>query len=151
LAEVTAGPTREEIDAQRASVAVATAAVNQARLSPAVRITALSNTMQYRLEQHRRLVESNDPIVTLVNGRVRCISRIFSEELGGSIAPGLPVIVTRSHPLAAQAVHWVVLPGTCCFPTAEAGAVRLENPPQELLPGMAIQGELQLRTNFLVL
>jgi len=35
LAEVTAGPTREEIDAQRASVAAATAAVNQARLSPA--------------------------------------------------------------------------------------------------------------------
>jgi len=34
LAEVTAGPTREEIDAQRASVAAATAAVNQARLSP---------------------------------------------------------------------------------------------------------------------
>jgi len=50
-------------------------------------------------------VESNDPIVTLVNGRELDVFLELPEELGGSIAPGLPVtLATRSLPI------WVALP-----------------------------------------
>lgn len=153
LAEVTAGPTREEIDAQRASVAAATAAVNQARLSlQRTRITALSNgVVQTREVSTGDLVESNDPIVTLVNGRQLDVFLELPEELGGSIAPGLPVtLATRSLPnWRGRATLTGVVPSANAASRRQMVRVRLENPPQELLPGMAIQGELQLRTNSL--
>ena len=151
LAEVTAGPTREEIDAQRASVAAATAAVNQARLSlQRTRITALSNgVVQTREVSRGDLVESNDPIVTLVNGRELDVFLELPEELGGSIASGLPVtLATRSLPnWRGRATLTGVVPSANAASRRQLVRVRLENPPQELLPGMAIQGELQLRTN----
>jgi len=49
-------------------------------------------------------VESNDPIVTLVNGRELDVFLELPEELGGSIAPGLPVtLATRSLPIMGRA------------------------------------------------
>jgi len=62
LAEVTAGPTREEIDAQRASVA---AACRKSSSTFTARITPCLMVVQTR-ELAQRPVESNDPIVTLV-------------------------------------------------------------------------------------
>ncbi len=151
LAEVTAGPTREEIDAQSASVAAATAAVNQARLSlQRTRITARSSgVVQTREVSTGDLVESNDPIVTLVNGRQLDVFLELPEELGGSISPGLPVtLATRSLPeWRGRATLTGVVPSANAASRRQLVRVRLENPPQELLPGMAIQGELQLRTN----
>lgn len=151
LAEVTAGPTREEIDAQRASVAAATAAVNQARLSlQRTRITALSNgVVQTREVSTGDLVESNDPIVTLVNGRQLDVFLELPEELGGSIAPGLPVtLVTRSLPnWRGRATLTGIVPSANAASRRQMVRVRLANPPQELLPGMAIQGELQMPAN----
>lgn len=151
LAEVTAGPTREEIDAQRASVAAATAAVNQARLSlQRTRITALSNgVVQTREVSTGDLVESNDPIVTLVNGRQLDVFLELPEELGGSIAPGLPVtLVTRSLPnWRGRATLTGVVPSANTASRRQMVRVRLDSPPQELLPGMAIQGELQMPAN----
>lgn len=151
LAEVTAGPTREEIDAQKASVAAATALVNQALLSlQRTRITALSNgIVQTREVSIGDLVESNDPIVTLVNGRQLDVFLELPEELGGSIAPGLPVtLATRSLPnWRGRATLTGVVPAANAVSRRQLVRVRLENPPQELLPGMAIQGELQLPAN----
>jgi len=65
------------------------------------------------------------------------------EELGGS-TPGLPVtLATRSPPIGGVAtlLGWFLL-----LMLLPDGRGCLEKP-QELLPGMAIQGELQLRTN----
>jgi len=53
----------------------------------------------YRLGKLAQATESNDPIVTLVNGRELDVFLELPEELGGSIAPGLPVtLATRSLP-----------------------------------------------------
>lgn len=151
LAEVTAGPTREEIDAQKASVAAATAAVNQARLSlQRTRITALSNgVVQTREVSTGDLVESKDPIVTLVNGRQLDVFLELPEELGGSVTPGLPVtLATRSLPnWRGRSTLTGVVPSANAASRRQMVRVRLENPPQELLPGMAIQGELQMPAN----
>jgi len=47
-------------------------------------------------------VESNDPIVTLVNRELDVFLEL-PEELGGSIAPGLPVtLATRPYPIGGS-------------------------------------------------
>jgi len=102
LAEVTAGPTREEIDAQRASVAAAACRKSSSTFTTAYPITALSNGVV----QTRKL--AHDPgkqrsIVTLVNGRELDVFLELPEELGGSIAPGLPVTLAAPTQLAGRA------------------------------------------------
>jgi RND family efflux transporter MFP subunit len=151
LAEATAGPTREEIDAQRANVAAAQAAVNQARLSlERTRIAALSNgVVQSRQVSPGDYVESANPLITLVAGGKLDIFLELPEDLSGSVRPGMPVtLMARALP---QWRERTTITGV--VPNAEAASrrqrvrVRLDNPPTGLLSGMAIQGELELRAN----
>jgi len=89
LAEATAGPTREEIDAQRASVAAAAAAVNQARLTlERTRVTTLSGgVVQSREVSTGDLMESNDG----ANSGQWAGSDVFLElPEKPSVTPGLP-------------------------------------------------------------
>ncbi|HAA33108.1 MAG TPA: efflux RND transporter periplasmic adaptor subunit [Cyanobacteria bacterium UBA8553] len=152
LAEATAGPTREEIDAQRANVAAAQAALNQARLSlERTRIVALSDgVVQSRQVSPGDYVESANPVLTLVAGGKLDIFLELPEELSGSVRPGMTVTLTAPRALPQWRERTTI---TAAVPNAEAASrrqrvrVRLDNPPTGLLSGMAIQGELELRAN----
>lgn len=149
LAEANAGPTQEEISAQQASVAAAVAAVNQAQLAlERTQITATtSGTVQSRDVSAGDLVESNDPVLTLVNSNELDVFLELPEQLSGSVAPGLPV------ELAARAIpDWKerttissVVPAANAASRRQMVRVRLQDPPPNLLPKMAIAGELQLQ------
>lgn len=151
LAEATAGPTREEIGAQRASVAAAAAAVNQARLTlERTRITALADgIVQSREVSPGDLVESGDAVLALVGSKTLDIFLELPEDLSGRVTPGLPVeLVARALPnWRGQATISGVVPAASAASRRQMVRVRLENPPQGLLPKMAIQGELQLQSD----
>lgn len=151
LAEATAGPTREEIDAQRASLAAAQSALNQAQLTlQRTRIRALSGgIVQTREVSAGDLVQSGDAIATLVNGTQLDVFLELPEELSGRVAPGLPVELTaRSLPnWRGRATLTGVVPSADATSRRQRVRVRLQNPPDGLVPGMAMQGELQIPTN----
>lgn len=151
LAEATAGPTREEIDAQRASVAAAQSALNQARLAlQRTQIKSLSGgIVQTREVSTGDLVESGDEVATLVDGTQLDVFLELPEELSGSVTPGTPVeLITRAIPnWRGRATLTGVVPSANTASRRQMVRVRLENPPDNLLPGMAIQGELQLQVN----
>jgi RND family efflux transporter MFP subunit len=151
LAEATAGPTREEIDAQRASVAAAQSALNQAQLMlQRTQVTALSDgIVQTREISTGDLVESGDQVMTMVDGSELDVFLELPEELSGSVTPGLPVTLTaRALPnWRGQATLTGVVPAANAASRRQMVRVRLENPPERLLPKMAIQGELQLQAN----
>jgi HlyD family secretion protein len=149
LAEATAGPTREEIDAQQASVAAANSAVNQAKLTLArtqVKATA-SGIVRSREVSTGDLVESNDPVLTLVSSNELDVFLELPEQLSGSVTPGLPVELTaRALPnWRGRATISGVVPAANAASRRQLVRVRLQNPPQKLLPKMAIAAELQLQ------
>jgi HlyD family secretion protein len=157
LAEATAGPTREEIATQEASVAAAESAVNQAKLTLSrTQITASTGgIVQSRAVSPGDLVESRDPILTLVNGNELDVFLELPEQLSGSIKPGLSVVLTaRALPKwRGRATISGVVPAANAASRRQIVRVRLLNPPQNLLPKMAIAAELQLPTdpsNFIV-
>ncbi len=151
LAEATAGPTREEIDAQRARVAASAAAVKQAQLTlERTRITATSGgVVQSREVSTGDLVQSGEPVLTLVNNSALDVFLELPEELSGSVTPGLPVELTaRNLPnWRGRATISGVVPAANAASRRQMVRVRLENPPAGLLPKMAVQGELQLRVD----
>ncbi|WP_009632427.1 efflux RND transporter periplasmic adaptor subunit [Synechocystis sp. PCC 7509] len=148
LAEATAGPTREEIGAQQASVTAATAAVNQAQLAlTRTKVTAsTTGIVRSREVSTGDLVESRDPLFTLVNSNELDVFLELPEQLSGSITPGLPVeITTRALPdWEGIATISGVIPSANAASRRQLVRVRLQNPPQKLLPKMAVAGELQL-------
>lgn len=150
LAEATAGATREEIDAQRASVAAAASTVNQARLTLGrTQVTAMSSgVVQSREISTGDLVQTGDPVLTLVDGRDLDVFLELPEELSGSITPGLPVVIaTRSLPdWRGRATISGVVPAANAASRRQIVRVSLANPPEGLLPKMAVQGEIQLRS-----
>ena len=151
LAEAQAGPTREEIAAQKANVDAAIAAVNQAKLQiERTRIKATSGgvVLQRRVSPGDYL-QIGGEIATLVAGERLDIFLELPEQLSGRVAAG-----TRVELSARALPQWkgnATITGV--IPTAEAASrrqrvrVRLDNPPQGLLPGMAIAGNLQLQEN----
>jgi HlyD family secretion protein len=149
LAEATAGPTREEISAQQASVAAAQSAVNQAQLvlSRTQVKAPTAGIVQSREVSTGDLVESRDPVLTLVNSNELDVFLELPEQLSGSIAPGLPVTLTsRALPnWRGRATISGVVPAANAASRRQLVRVRLQNPPQNLLPKMAIAGELQLQ------
>jgi RND family efflux transporter MFP subunit len=151
LAEATAGPTREEIDAQRARVAAAGAAVNQARLTlERTRVTAMAGGVVHSREVSTGdLVQSGDPVLNLVNDSDLDVFLELPEELSGSVTPGLPVELTaRTLPnWRGRATISGVVPAANAASRRQMVRVRLGDPPEDLLPKMAIQGELQLRVD----
>ncbi|MBW4550620.1 MAG: efflux RND transporter periplasmic adaptor subunit [Aphanocapsa sp. GSE-SYN-MK-11-07L] len=151
LAEAVAGPIREEIEAQRARVAAAQAAVNQARLAlQRTQITAVNQgVVQTRQISPGDYVESADPVLTMVAGSQLDIFLELPENLSGQIQPGMPIGLTaRALPnWQAQATVTGVVPSADAASRRQRVRLRLENPPSGLLPGMAIAGRLTLPSN----
>jgi HlyD family secretion protein len=148
LAEATAGPTREEIDAQKANVAAAQSVVNQSRLtlSRTQVKSPIGGTVQTRQVNVGDLVESRDPVLTLVNNNELDVFLELPEQLSGRVAPGLPVeLRARALPTwRGRATISGVVPAANAASRRQLVRVRLPNPPQNLLPKMAIGGTLQL-------
>ena len=146
LAEAKAGPTQEEIDAQQGVVSAAKAAVDQAKLSlERTKIKAsVSGVVQSRQADPGDYVEGNDPILTLVSDRSLDIFLEIPESFSGQVREGMRVN------LSARALqNWQkVTEITAVVPTADTNSrrqlvrVTLNNPPKNLLPGMAIQANL---------
>ena len=146
LAEAQAGPTREEIEAQQGLVAAAQAAVEQAQLGmQRTEIkTAFSGIVQSREADPGDYVEVNDPILTMVSDRTLDIFLELPESLSGQVTPGMTVnLNARALPNWQQETEI-----TAVVPTADRASrrqlvrVSFDNPPPELLPGMAIQANL---------
>ena len=146
LAEAQAGPTQEEIDAQQGLVAAARATVQQAELAQQrteIKAT-FSGIVQSRDVDPGDYVEVSDPVLTLVSDRSLDIFLELPESLSGQVAPGMKVdLNARALPNWQQETAI-----TAVVPTANTASrrqlvrVSLDNPPQELLPGMAIQANL---------
>lgn len=151
LAEAQAGPTREEIDAQRANVAAALSAVNQAELSlRRTRIRALSDgVVQARQVSPGDYVQTANPVVTTISGNNLDIFLELPENLSGRIQPGQSVVLTaRALPQwNGRATITGVVPAAEATSRRQRVRVRLDNPPQGLLPGMAITGNLEIAAN----
>lgn len=150
LAEAKAGPIREEIDAQKATVAAAIATVNQAQLAQRrTQIVATeSGIVQTRHVSRGDLVQSSGQIVTLVSGNQVDVFLELPEDLSGRVTPGMSIALTaRALPQwKQQATITAVVPSADT--TSRRQRVRVQiNPPQGMLPGMAISGALTLPTN----
>ena len=146
LAEAQAGPTQEEIDAQQGLVAAARAAVEQAELGmKRTQIKAtFSGIVQSRDVDSGDYVEVSDPVMTLISDRTLDIFLEIPESLSGQVAPGMKVdLNARALPNWQQETTI-----TAVVPTANTASrrqlvrVSLDNPPPELLPGMAIGANL---------
>ncbi len=149
LAEATAGPTREEIAAQQASVAAAQSAVNQAQLNltrTQVKAPA-GGIVRSREVSIGDLVERRDPVLTLVNSNELDVFLELPEQLSGSVTPGLSVNLTaRALPQwRGRATISGVVPTANAASRRQMIRARLQNPPPNLLPKMAIGAELQLQ------
>lgn len=151
LAEATAGPTQEEIAAQRASVAAAEAAVNQAQLTlERTQVTApASGIVRSREVSPGDLVQNGDSVLTLINGNELNVFLELPEKLSGSVTPGLPVELTaRALPnWRGRATISGLVPVANAASRRQMVRVALANPPQDLLPKMAVEGELELRVD----
>lgn len=148
LAEAEAGFIQEEIEAQQGLVAAAQAAVEQAQLGmQRTEIKAVfSGIVQSRDVDPGDYVEVSDPILTMVSDRSLDIFLEVPESLSGQVAPGMRVNL-NARPLPNWQEETTI---TAVVPTANTASrrqlvrVSLDNPPQGLLPGMAIQANLAL-------
>ncbi len=151
LAEAQAGPIPEEIAAQRANVAAATAAVNQAQLAldRTVVRAATQGIVQSRTASVGDYVQNAGEIVTLVAGDRLEVFLELPEDLSGRISPGLPITLTaRALPQwQERATVTGVAPAADSTSRRQLVRVRLDNPPTTLVSGMAIAGSLQLPSN----
>ena len=151
LAEAKAGPTREEIAAQRASMAAAVAAVNQAKL--ALERTSIKagsgGVVLERQVSPGDYVESGDEILSFVAGERLDIFLELPENLSGRVASGSRVVLTaRALPQwRGNATITGVVPSAETASRRQRVRVRLDNPPQGLLSGMAISANLELPGN----
>ncbi|PSB59002.1 efflux RND transporter periplasmic adaptor subunit [Chamaesiphon polymorphus] len=148
LAESTAGPTREEIDAQKSSVAAAQSVVDRERLNlTRTQVKSpIDGTVQTREVNVGDLVQSRDPVVTLVNNNELDVFLELPEQLTGSVTAGLPVeLRARALPdWRGRATISGVVPAANAASRRQLVRLRLLNPPPNLLPKMAIAGTLQL-------
>ncbi|MEO0536753.1 MAG: efflux RND transporter periplasmic adaptor subunit [Cyanobacteria bacterium P01_A01_bin.123] len=151
LAEATAGPTAEEIEAQRATVAANQAAVDQAQLGlNRTRLLATTNgVVESRDANVGDYLEVGSPVLSLINRDQLDVFLDIPEELTGQITPGLTVTLT-----ARALPEWqgqATIAGT--IPTADEASRRkqvrlqLDDPPEGLLSGMSIQGTLALASD----
>jgi HlyD family secretion protein len=151
LREAQAGPVKEEIDAQRGLVEAAQAAVNQAKLGlQRTRVTVASDgIVETRNVSVGDYVESNGSIATLIDKQLLDVFLELPEELSSQVTPGLPVtLVARALPQwQGRATVTGVVPAANTTSRRQMVRVRLNNPQSNLLPGMAVQGQLELRSN----
>lgn len=148
LAEATAGSTAEEIAAQRASVAAAQAAVEQSHLAlQRTQIRAISDgVVRSRQVSIGDYVEGADPIVTVIDSEIVDIFLEVPEALTGQVAPGLSVkLQARALPnWQSQTTITGVVPIADAASRRQTVRIRLNNPPPELVPGIAIQADLEI-------
>jgi RND family efflux transporter MFP subunit len=151
LAEAKAGPTREELETQRARTRTAQAAVNQAKLAlqrTQIRTTS-DGVVQTRQVSPGDYVQANGAILTMIAGDRLDLFLELPEDLTGQVTPGLAIELTARALPNWQSRTTI----TAVVPTADAASrrqrvrVQLNNPPPELLPGMAIDGQLALPSN----
>ncbi|MBD1841946.1 efflux RND transporter periplasmic adaptor subunit [Cyanobacteria bacterium FACHB-63] len=151
LAEAKAGPIREEIEAQQATVAAAQATVNQAQLAQRRTqiVATASGVVQTRHVSRGDLVQSSGQVVTLVAGGKIDVFLELPEELSGKVTPGMPIaLTTRSLPQWKQQTSiTAVVPSADATSRRQRVRVQISNPPKGLLSGMAIAGALTLPTN----
>jgi HlyD family secretion protein len=151
LAEAKAGPIREEIDAQKANVAAAQASLNQAAL--AQRRTQIvapeSGVVQTRHVSRGDLVQSSGQIATLVAGGEFDVFLELPEELSSRVQPGMAIaLTTRALPnWKGRSTITAVVPSADSASRRQRVRVQLTNPPEGLLPGMAIAGTLTMPAN----
>lgn len=158
LAEAKAGPTREEIEAQKALVDAAQANVKQAELAgQRTKIKApFSGIIKSRHVDAGDYVEVNESLVTLVSDRSLDIFLEIPENLSGQVSKDLAVnLFARALPdWQLKTVITAVIPSTDSSSRRQLVRVTVDNPPPELLPGMAIQADLEipiaLNNGFLV-
>ena len=148
LTEAQAGPTKEEIEAQQGLVAAAQASVEQAELGmqrTEIKAT-FSGVVQSRDVDPGDYMEVNDPILTLVSDLSLDIFLEIPESLSGQVASGMTVNLT-ARALSSWRQEAQI---TAVVPTADTASrrqlvrVSLDNPPQGLLPGMAIGADLAM-------
>ncbi|ACB51357.1 hypothetical protein cce_2007 [Crocosphaera subtropica ATCC 51142] len=148
LAEAQAGPTKEEMDAQRGVVKAAQAAVEQAKLRlERTKIRAsVSGVVQSRQADPGDYVEVNDPILSLVSDRSLDIFLEIPESLSGQVSQGMQVnLFARALPNWEQLTQiTAVVPSANSNSRRQLVRVSLSNPPEKLLPGMAIQADLMM-------
>jgi HlyD family secretion protein len=146
LAEAKAGPIREEIQAQKANVAAAYAALNQARLSQQrTQITATtSGTVQTRQVSQGDLVQQGGELMTVLAGDRLEIFLEVPETLSGQVNPGTTVELTaRALDKWKQRARVTgVVPSADTASRRQRVRIQLPNPPQGLLAGMSIEAEL---------
>lgn len=146
LTEAKAGFTPEEIAAQEGVVKAAEAMVKQAELAlQRTEIKApFSGVVQSKEVNAGDYVETNNPILTIVGDRTLDIFLEVSENLTGQVSMGMPVTLSaRALPQwQEKTVITAVIPSTDTSSRRQLVRVSLDNPPPELLPGMAIQGDL---------
>jgi HlyD family secretion protein len=151
LQEAIAGPIPEEIEAQRANVAAAEAAVSRAEIDlQRTQIQAIADgVVQQRHVSAGDYVESADEIATLVASDSLDVFLEVPEELTSSIQPGLPVTLnTRAlSQWEGRATITGIVPTTDTASRRQRVRVRLDNPPPGLLSGMAVVGNLQLQSD----
>jgi HlyD family secretion protein len=151
LEEAIAGPIREEIEAQRANVEAAQAAVNRAEIGlQRTQVKAIANgVVQQRRVSPGDYVESADEIATLVAGDSLDVFLEVPEALTGTIKPGLPVeLNARALPQwKGRATITGVVPAADTASRRQRIRVNLNNPPPGLLSGMAVVGNLQIKSD----
>ncbi|MGF1486831.1 MAG: efflux RND transporter periplasmic adaptor subunit [Prochloraceae cyanobacterium] len=143
-----AGPLPEEIAAQRAIVAAARAELDRAQLElDRTRVKARNaGVVQTREISAGDYLETADPVITVVDNRELEVFLELPEQLSGQVRAGKPVILT-SRNLPEWKKEATI---TSVIPSAEAGSrrqlvrVSLDNPPEGLISGMAVRGELEL-------
>lgn len=148
LAEATAGPRREDIAAQRAIVAANQAAVEQAQLMlerTEIRATT-AGIVQSRLASNGDYLSAGDPIATVVSSNTLDIFLEVPEELSSQVEPGM-LVTLSSRALSdwqLQAPISAIIPMANSTSRRQQVRLQLDNPPADLIPGMAIQGEIAL-------
>ena len=157
LAEATEGPVPEEIEAQKANVAASQARVKQVKLTlqrTDVRAAA-DGIVSARTVSVGDYVENGGEIITLVDRDIVDIFLEVPEAFAGQVSAGQAVTL-RSRALPnwqrAAAISGAV-PVADSQTRRQLVRVRLNNPPLDLLPGMAIQAELKVpsqRSGFTV-
>jgi RND family efflux transporter MFP subunit len=151
LAEAQAGPTLEEIEAQKGLVNIAQANVQKAELAlQRTEIKApFSGIIQSREADAGDYVEINDSLFTLVSDRSLDIFLEIPEKLSGQVSRGMSVnLFARAIPdWQRQTMITAVIPAADSTSRRQLVRVTLDNPPSELLPGMAIQADLEIPVN----
>ncbi|ELR98846.1 efflux RND transporter periplasmic adaptor subunit [Gloeocapsa sp. PCC 73106] len=148
LTEAQSGPTLEEIATQRAIVQAAEVALLQAQLNleRTVIRTDSAGVVQSKLVSPGDYLENSDPLMTLIDPDQIDIYLEVPESLIGQVKVG-QILELRTRSLS----DWkqlgeiqAIVPGTEAASRRQVVRVSLTEPSSSLLPGMAVQGTLEL-------